>query len=819
MKMLLFLSVITVCLHLYATQVSAECYSPSFNFASYTHPELLDLTTPPGSVIASFPVENVRSATVVQQPSYLEARIVGTDLQFLTTAAFAQYEEREIQTVIILQVSYQCTTSTKNGLYRHNLKLANNHAPSFLQDAYEAVVPLPLPKHFDVTPFITNGAGIMARDIDLINNAVTFSVTENDYMLIESHTVLNDPKQFKAILRLKEQVLKMPNKLELTVTATDAGVPQKSTQVSVVIDPDLSIVYDDPPVFKETFINTTIEKDLLLRVELIPGTETYDVQYSLQGTDAQYFTQTVWENNTGMDLKMIDLGDIPKAKPILNVVAVAKRSQLQATSCVVLVHIPPDSDPEVPATTVDKVLSVLHLNEMSEHQDIFPLAIESCTYSIQSQTPGDYFFIEDATIPSLSSKAFDREDKDLFSGLDFPQFWIVLKLACPVPSTTKTELESHTNWNRSGPMRDIEFSTDLTHLNIIVDDVNDNSPVFSFPPNDAQFAFPTAYLARKMLPDRLLQVEASDLDEGLNAVIRYSLAANDHFDIDPRTGVIFPLKSALDSEESVSLEIIATDRDGAQDGNVSKVKIRVFKATDEQLVVLTVKNIDPNTFESLLNEISLKEGIQMETVRNVFSVDGEELKVKRRSTNEQYSTTAIVYAFKKDRLLPRDDLIGAFKSMDANFTMIFTKLNDLYAVQPKIVESDTTAIYPYIIVAAFFGTLVVAMGAAALYYRNKIRRANNSSTSSLSRSSNISDSIIVQHDHKAPSSTPPVENGSTHPITNARSLSDLLAIVEDTEQENEKTEPKPPTQQDRKKSIKFSDHVERIEVFDKYPTS
>lgn len=99
--------------------------------------------------------------------------------------------------------------------------------------------------------------------------------------------------------------------------------------------------------------------------------------------------------------------------------------------------------------------------------------------------------------------------------------------------------------------------------------------------------------------------------------------------------------------------------------------------------------------------------------------------------------------------------------MDVNFTMTFTMLNDLYATQPKIVESDTTAIYPYIIVAAFFGTLVVAMGAAALYYRNKTRRANNSSTSSLSRSSNISDSIIVQHDHKAPSSTPPVENGGT----------------------------------------------------------
>uniref|UniRef100_A0A182PDT8 Cadherin domain-containing protein n=1 Tax=Anopheles epiroticus TaxID=199890 RepID=A0A182PDT8_9DIPT len=295
-----------------------QCSSPTFNFLMYSHPEELDLTTAPGSVIASFAVEHVRSATVIDQTGYIEVRVIGANLQFLTTDAFAQYEEHEIQAVLIIPVTYECTIGSKQGIYRHYLKMTNNHAPRFLQDGYNAVVPLPLPKHFDVTPFMANGAGIMARDIDLINNTVTFSVSENDYLAIESHAVTDDPKQFKAILRLKEQILKMPNELELTVTATDAGVPPKSTQVSVVIEPDLSIVYDDPPVFKQTFLNRTIEKDLLLELELIPGTETHDVQYSVEGSDAQYFTQTVWANNTGLDLKVIDLQDIPKTKSMLN---------------------------------------------------------------------------------------------------------------------------------------------------------------------------------------------------------------------------------------------------------------------------------------------------------------------------------------------------------------------------------------------------------------------------------------------------------------------------------------------------------------------
>ncbi|XP_052897997.1 uncharacterized protein LOC128304799 [Anopheles moucheti] len=807
-----FLSVLAICLRFYASQ---ECSSPTFDFKSYLNPELLDLTTRPGSVIASFPVEHVQSATVQSQDNYIETRINGAELQFFTTEAFAQYEEREIQQILIIQVFYQCTSGSVAGLYRQYFKLANNHAPRFLAETYEALVPLPLPKHFDLSPYLGNGVGIMARDIDLINNTVTFSISANDYMLVESSVVKDDLKQFKASLRLKEQVLKMPHKLELTVTAVDAGIPQRSSEVSVIIEPDLSIVYEDPPEFKETFINRTIEQDLLLQLELIPGTETSDVQYSVEGTDAKFFTLAVWTNNTGVDLKVTNLHTLPVAKSFLNVVVVAKRSQLQKTSCVVLLNIPPESIPDPPNTTVEKVLSVLHLKEMSEHRDIFPLVIDSCTYSVQSQTPGDYFFIQDA---SLSSKVFNREDADLFAGLDFPQFWIVLRLACSMEIA-----ESYNISNRLGPMRDIEFSTDLTHLNIIVDDINDNSPVFTFPTNNARVAFPSPQLSRKLLPDQLLTVEASDLDEGINAVIRYSLAMNDHFDIDPQTGVIFPLKSAFVLEESVTIEIFATDRDGAEDGNTSTMKLHVHKATDDQLVALTVSDIDPDTFQRALQEISAKRGIQIETIRSVYSVETETSNLYGRSASEaRYTTTAIVYAFRDDQLLLQDELKGVFESLETNLTVRVSKMNELYGGSATIIDSDTTVIYPYIIATAFCGTLAVAMAAAACYYRAKTRHpilANDSSTSP-SRSSNVSDAIIVENDHKTSSSTPPMEDHKisgvilTESVDNPRSLSDLLTITEEKEHEDNKAEPIPPIQQERKKSIKFNENVERIEVFD-----
>uniref|UniRef100_A0A182N8A6 Cadherin domain-containing protein n=1 Tax=Anopheles dirus TaxID=7168 RepID=A0A182N8A6_9DIPT len=739
-------------------ETTAGCSSPTFDFDFYRHPEELDLTTSPQTVIASFVVENVRSATVDDKASYITVRLVGSELQFLTTEAFAQYEEHETLAFIIVQVSYECTTGpSPAGTYRHHLKLANNHAPRFLQETYEALVPLPLPKHFDVSPFIANGAGVMARDIDLVNNEVTFSIADNDYMIVESLAIPNDPKQFKAILRLKEQVLKMPNKLELTVTATDNGVPTKSSQVSVFIEPDLSIVYDDPPEFKETFVNRTIEKDLLLQLELIPGTETNDVQYTVEGIDAQYFTLVRWANNTGVDLKVNDLQDLPNSKTFLNVIVVARRSELQKTTCVVLLDIPPDSLPETPDTTVEKVLGVLHLKEMIEHRDIFPLAVESCVYTILSQTPGDYFFIQDAE-HSLSSKAFDREDGNLFSELDFPQFWIVLQLKCTSLSTLNPQDEPYTSpINRLGPMRDIDFSTTLTHLNVIVEDVNDNSPEFSYPLNNARVAFPSPRLVQKILPENLLKVEASDRDEGINAVIRYALAVNSHFDIDPQTGVIFPLKTVFATDDSTSLEIFATDRDGAEDGNTSVMRITVYKASDDQLAALTVDEIDPDALYSTLREISSKEGIQIELIKNVFSVTGDEGKTNSRSSTARYTTTAVVYAFKDDNLLLHDELQSIIESLPTNLTLRFLKINDLFGAQATINDPESSVIYPYIIVAAFFGTLAVAMAAAAFYYRAKTRQPIMGDDDAIfpPRSSDGSDTIIVENDHQFSSSTPP----------------------------------------------------------------
>uniref|UniRef100_A0AAG5D5Z1 Cadherin domain-containing protein n=1 Tax=Anopheles atroparvus TaxID=41427 RepID=A0AAG5D5Z1_ANOAO len=823
--MRLYAFLIGFCLRFHAAQA---CSSQTFDFVNHFNPEELDLSTPPDTVIASFLVENVNAVFLVPAPVYIGARLVGSQLTFFTTANFSQYEEHEVQLVIILQVTYTCATGQKNGIYRQNIKEANNHAPRFLEEAYRALVPLPLPKYFDVSPYLANGAGVMARDIDLVNNTVQFSLSNNDYFTIESHPVTGDVKQFKAILRLREQVLKLANTVELIVTATDRGVPPKASQAIVTIEPDLSIVYDDPPEFKDIFINGTLEKDAVIQLELIPGTETQDVQYTLEGSDSRYFSLSVWANNSGLDLKLVNLDELPPAKFFLNVLAVAKRTELQKTSAIILLAIPPESRPETAETTVEKVLVVFHLEEMAEHRNVYPMTIGNCVFSIDSQTPGEYFYVDEAS-GTLSSKPFDREDSEVFGGLDFPQFWIVLKLNCPILQHPQSDT-LNVDLTRLGPMRDIAYSTKLTHLNIIVQDINDNSPEFVYPANNALLAFPSARLAQKLLPEQLIKVEASDRDEGINAIIRYRLAMNDHFGIEATTGVIFPLKNALAKESSITLEVYATDRDGAEDGNTSTLKIKVLRGTEDQFVVVAVQNIDPVSFEKLLKENC--ENVLLAAIRNVYTVVEDRNTLSSRVATERYATQAVVYAMQDETLLSSTEVAGILKSLQPNMSMAVSTINELYTSQPTIGDSDTTIVYPYI-VAAFFGTLAIGMGAAAIYFRAKSRQHHQpggmfftSETASVN-----SAATIVGKEHNDPSSTPPLESPEVQnmndvtvsdsigysevPRAGPYSLTELLSIDESLEHEDCATDPPQSTQKEQKKSIKFSDHVERIEVFDK----
>ncbi|XP_030375900.1 cadherin-87A [Scaptodrosophila lebanonensis] len=103
-------------------------------------------------------------------------------------------------------------------------------------------------------------------------------------------------------------------------------------------------------------------------------------------------------------------------------------------------------------------------------------------------------------------------------------------------------------------------ATATIYINIL--DVNDNAPVFTRAVYNSTVAENAAYQP----PAALLQVQATDLDEGLYGDVRYIITAGNEgalFKLDAQTGIVYPAQS-LDGKKGVyELTISARDTQGS----------------------------------------------------------------------------------------------------------------------------------------------------------------------------------------------------------------------------------------------------------------
>ncbi|EDS44798.1 conserved hypothetical protein [Culex quinquefasciatus] len=465
-----------------------DCQSPTYNFRTHSNLDTkLELGLQEGVEVGRYAVTNTKSATTANE--YLEVTVDNDQLVFTVKKQFEEYEKREHGLKFAMVIQFNCNSGTISGTYYQDILEVNKYTPEFSLNVYEATVPLPLPKNFDLTPFLDGSKGIRAADYDLSGNTVEFKLASNDYLQVESLPVEGSSKQFKAVLKLKEQILKLPGDIELELEGTDQGDPPRTGRSRVVIKPDLTIEYNDPPAFKRTFFHEDFNPELgnSFVVELVPGTAHADVRYKLVGDDAEYFA-----------------------------------------------------------------LSVV-------------------------------------------------EDKTAATNLEEPQFHVVLQLNCANDSP---------NVSKNYSLENIPYATDITHLRILVDDINDNAPVFQHPKNrDRVFAFPDPTIAERLMINSLMRVSATDLDAGLNAEIRFRLDSDECFDIHPKSGVIYPTGNCFEDRNPVILTIHATDCDGDADGNVSRMMIRVVQAMMYQIIVLQPLHV---TWETLGEFVQMLEAKTLE---------------------------------------------------------------------------------------------------------------------------------------------------------------------------------------------------------------
>ena len=115
---------------------------------------------------------------------------------------------------------------------------------------------------------------------------------------------------------------------------------------------------------------------------------------------------------------------------------------------------------------------------------------------------------------------------------------------------------------------------EIVKVYIDVNDVNDNEPRFSAKEYSAKVPLDTA------VDGKILQVSATDLDDGSNGEVKYSIVGgNDEgaFKIDPDNGVISLKKSLTTvSASTFDLTVLGTDQGKERSNGTSTVKVSVY---------------------------------------------------------------------------------------------------------------------------------------------------------------------------------------------------------------------------------------------------
>lgn len=172
-------------------------------------------------------------------------------------------------------------------------------------------------------------------------------------------------------------------------------------------------------------------------------------------------------------------------------------------------------------------------------------------------------------------------------------------------------------------------------VNIKVTDINDKNPEFD------ESSLPYMFSVKEGKSDMIVgTVHATDADEGINAVVTYTIPEDVPFQIDTTTGEI-KTKTKLDYETQTEYKFVVTAKDGAPEPRLgtASVTIKVIDVEDEvpkfteprietkvpenvpDMVIATVKAYDPDTVKQIT--YFLKQG-----PGDLFKVDAKTGQIK-----------------------------------------------------------------------------------------------------------------------------------------------------------------------------------------------
>lgn len=263
-------------------------------------------------------------------------------------------------------------------------------------------------------------------------------------------------------------------------------------------------------------------------------------------------------------------------------------------------------------------------------------------------------------------------------------------------------------------------------VQIIIDDVNDNKPIFTKYPFKGQVA------ALVQPGQMLLQVNAIDIDQETNGEILYSLindSTNGKFRLNPNTGALSATQSlASENGKLLHLEIMARDKGNPPQSSTGLIELRVgdvppgtpeLRFQNETYTVEMLENTVPGFSVLQLNAVrsdgrrqKINYSIGNGNDDGTFSIDPNTGEIKVRQSAqldyEQYNTesggikliavaktegTPILYGYCEIRIMLQDENDNAPKFTQQQYTATVWEGNNkgTFVMQAAALDADQGA--------------------------------------------------------------------------------------------------------------------------------
>ncbi|KAK6636218.1 hypothetical protein RUM43_009876 [Polyplax serrata] len=421
------------------------------------------------------------------------------------------------------------------------------------------------------------------------NNRFKYTLTANP----ENRFRINE---LTGVVYLNRKIQKPPGtRIPIEITVTDFGEPPLTSKQVVTLN--VRDVNDHTPVFDHTSYETS----------LLESTPVNDRFFRLSATDADLsangmVTYAITEGNTEGNFGIFPDG-------YLYVKSTLDREDKDYYSLIVTAR--DGGDPPRSST----VPVVIHVIDENDNRPEFTNS--TFTFHIFENEPPDSFVGKLTAVDSDLGRnaeltfSFSGSQKEFVvdSKNGFVKTLIVFDKEELTEKTGRSFISLEAVVNDNGQNR----LKDKATVNVYIDDVNDNPPVFVKAPYKV-------HISEGSTKDtQVIRVHASDADEGINGDVYYSITAGNEegkFSIEPGTGQI-TLLTELDRESTPRYLLTVTAEDGALHNRLSVSTTVVIDVLDE--------NDNAPEFAQTESKISVPETTPVNTKLSQFRATDRDL--------------------------------------------------------------------------------------------------------------------------------------------------------------------------------------------------